>query len=134
MIQLIKLYGISFFFFLIIDFFWISKIAQPFYQKHLSMLLRDQYLMFPAFLFYALFIAGLLYFVIVPNLDQTSLLPIIISGALFGFICYATFDLTCLAVFKNFPAIVAIVDMIWGAVLGSTTTTLTVLFFKKYLS
>ncbi len=38
-------------------------------------------------------------------------------GAAFGCVTYATFDLTSVAVFKDFPYLVAGVDLLWGSFL-----------------
>jgi uncharacterized membrane protein len=36
-------------------------------------------------------------------------------GALFGFFCYMTYDLTNLAVIRDFPTKLAFIDMAWGS-------------------
>lgn len=38
-------------------------------------------------------------------------------GALFGFFTYATYDLTNLATLRDWPVLVAVVDIAWGMVL-----------------
>jgi uncharacterized membrane protein len=48
-------------------------------------------------------------------------------GAFFGFITYATYDLTNLATLKDWPITITIIDLIWGTVLGGLTTTLSYL-------
>ena len=35
---------------------------------------------------------------------------------------YATFDLTCLALFKDFPVTVVVVDLVWGTCLSAVVT------------
>ncbi len=35
---------------------------------------------------------------------------------------YATFDLTCLALFKDFPVLVVMVDLVWGTCLSAIVT------------
>ena len=47
---------------------------------------------------------------------------VIALGAFLGFMAYATFDLTCMALFRDFPLKVVVVDLIWGAVLSSVVT------------
>jgi uncharacterized membrane protein len=39
-------------------------------------------------------------------------------GAFFGLVSYATYDLTNLATIKDWPLIVTIVDLLWGAILS----------------
>ena len=89
-------------------------------HPHLGHLLAEQVRWVPAVLFYTIYIAGLLTFVIVPALQAGSLARAVLFGALLGFFAYATFDLTCAALFKDFPAIVVVVDLVWGSVLSES--------------
>ena len=50
---------------------------------------------------------------------QTALL----YGTLFGLFCYATFDLTCLALLKHWSWAVAALDVGWGAVVTAVSST-----------
>ncbi len=43
-------------------------------------------------------------------------------GALFGFVAYATYDLTNLSTLANWPVNITIIDMIWGTVLNSVVS------------
>ena len=38
-------------------------------------------------------------------------------GGLFGFFCYATYDLTNLATLKGWPVKMVAIDIVWGTVL-----------------
>jgi uncharacterized membrane protein len=84
-----------------------------------------------AILFYLLFIVGLVLFVISPALAKNSIQYALVFGALFGLITYATYDLTNLAVLKDWPLAITIVDMIWGAVLASSVSTITYYIASK---
>jgi uncharacterized membrane protein len=55
----------------------------------------------------------------------------LLFGALFGFVCYATYDLTNLAVAKDWPLLVTIVDLAWGAVLASSVSIVTYFIANK---
>jgi uncharacterized membrane protein len=118
----LKLYGITFAAFFVIDMIWLGLIARGFYRKHLGYLMAPDVNWPAAIVFYLLFIAGLLVFVVVPGLKTGSIGMTVLRGALFGLITYATYDLTNLATIKNWPLTVTIVDMIWGAVLSMLTT------------
>jgi uncharacterized membrane protein len=43
-------------------------------------------------------------------------------GAFFGLVAYATFDLTCLALMRDFPVLVVVVDLVWGTVLTASVS------------
>ena len=76
-------------------------------------------------IFYAIFVAGLVYFAIAPAVDERSARTAIVRGAAFGFVTYATWDLTSLAVLADFPAALVPVDLAWGAVLSASVATVT---------
>jgi uncharacterized membrane protein len=81
-------------------------------------------------LFYCLFVAGLVVFVINPALAAGSVMKALSLGAFFGLVTYATYNMTNLATMKGFTVKVAIVDMVWGAVLSATVASLTVLVVR----
>ena len=56
--------------FVVIDSLWIGIIANKFYKKHMKKLLLDKPRLGPAALFYALYIFGLVYFVLDPVTDN----------------------------------------------------------------
>ena len=115
----VKLYGIMFVTFLAVDTVWLGLIARRFYAKHLGFLMADKPLWSVAMLFYLLFIAGVLVFVVLPGLQAGSARRVLLLGGLFGLVAYGTYDLTNLAVVKNWPWIVSVVDMCWGSSLGA---------------
>ncbi len=118
----LKLYAITFAAFFLIDMVWLGLVAKGFYRKHLGYLMAPDVNWPAAIIFYLLFIAGILVFVVVPGLKTGSLGMTALRGALFGLITYATYDLTNLATVKNWPLTVTLVDMVWGAVLSTLTT------------
>jgi uncharacterized membrane protein len=65
--------------------------------------------------FYLLYALGATIFVTIPALSKQSLVYALQYGALFGFFCYMTYDLTNLAVIRDFPTRLAFIDMAWGS-------------------
>jgi len=84
-----------------------------------------------AIIFYLLFIAGLVTFVISPAVEKQSWVQALLFGALFGLITYATYDLTNLATLKDWPLMVTIVDLIWGSVLAASISVITYFIAEK---
>ena len=118
MMRVLKLYLVTLAAFLAIDMLWLGLVARSFYQQHLGYLMAPSTNWFAAMLFYLLFVAGLLVFVVLPGLAAGSLKTTLSMPALFGLITYATYDLTNLATLKDWPALLSIVDMLWGTVLS----------------
>jgi uncharacterized membrane protein len=109
--------------FFAIDMAWLGFIAKDLYRKWLGSFLRDNINWTAAITFYLLFIIGIFYFSILPAVEKNSVAKAIISGALFGFFAYATYDLTNLATLKNWPLPIVFIDIIWGAVLTGLVST-----------
>ncbi len=133
MLFYIKLYLITLAVFFAVDMLWLGLVARDFYQKQLGFLMAPSVNWTAAVIFYLLFIAGIIFFVVLPGLKENSLQNLIIRAAFFGLITYATYDLTNLATVKNWPLLVTIVDLIWGMAL-TTVVSLAGFFAGKWLS
>ncbi len=127
----IKLYAIALPVFFAIDMVWLGLIAKDFYRAQIGMLMKSDVNWTAAIIFYLIFIAGLVVFVIAPAVEKGSWTHALLFGALFGFVCYATYDLTNLAVAKDWSFLVTIVDMAWGAVLAASVSTVTYFIASK---
>jgi uncharacterized membrane protein len=123
--MVIKLYLIALPIFFVIDMAWLVLVAKKFYQKQIGFLMKPDINWVAAIIFYLLFIAGLVTFVISPAVEKHSWVNAIIFGALFGLITYATYDLTNLATLKDWPLSVTVVDLIWGTVLAASISGIT---------
>lgn len=112
--------------FLAIDAVWLGVIARNFYASRMGSLTLEQPRWGVAALFYLLFVVGLTYFAISAHVASGDWRAAALDGALFGFFCYLTYDATNLAVLKGYDTAIAIVDTIWGAVLGGIVSGLSV--------
>jgi len=121
----LKLYPVALISFLAIDMLWLGLVARGFYKQHLGYLLSERPNWVAAIVFYLLFVAGLLIFVIVPALEANSWRKLLFLGAFFGLITYATYDLTNMATVKNWPWVVTVVDLVWGVVLATGISSIT---------
>jgi uncharacterized membrane protein len=129
----LKLYTIAIPIFFAIDMLWLGIVAKQFYRNQIGALLKPDVNWIAAMIFYFVFIAGITVFVTLPAITKHSLRDALVYGALFGFVCYATYDLTNLAVAKDWPLLVTIVDLIWGSVLTATVASCTYLIAQKIL-
>ncbi len=126
-----KLYAIALPVFFAIDMVWLGLVAKDFYRDQLGFLMTDTVNWTAAIIFYLLFIVGLVYFIITPAVKKGSWTYALFVGALFGLITYATYDLTNLATLTDWPLLVTIVDLVWGAVLAASVSTITFFIAKK---
>lgn len=114
------LYLATFIIMLPIDLVFLGSIAKGFFTSQVGDMLGEVRIA-PAVLFYCLYIVGILVFVsAAPDANWRSTL---LYGALFGFFCYATFELTSLSLLKHWTWPVAVVDMVWGTVITAVAST-----------
>lgn len=107
----------------LLDFVWLGFIAKKLYYAEMGKLLLDKPNMPAALAFYAVYVIGVIVFVLNPALERGSWQYAAGMGALFGLVAYATYDLTNLATMKDFPLKIVIIDLIWGAVLTAVVAT-----------
>ncbi|NBW50415.1 MAG: DUF2177 family protein [Betaproteobacteria bacterium] len=101
---------------LMLDVLWIGGLAKSLYQEGIGHLMAEEPRLGVAALFYALYPAGLLVFVVAPRGVTDSWPVTLVHAALFGLLAYATYDLTNLATLKGWPVGLAMLDMAWGCV------------------
>jgi uncharacterized membrane protein len=128
----LKLYLVALTAFFIIDITWIGLVAKNFYRDQIGYLLAPQVNWVAAILFYLLFIGALVFFVIAPAVESQSLTKALLYGAFFGLVTYATYDLTNLATTKDWPVLVTIVDMAWGAFLAASISVVTYVVSTRF--
>jgi uncharacterized membrane protein len=100
-----------------IDLVWLLGIAKNLYRDQMGDLMASEPKLMAGLAFYLLYALGVCIFVIIPALSKQSLIYALQYGALFGFFCYMTYDLTNLAVIRNFPTQLALIDIAWGSFL-----------------
>lgn len=110
-----------------LDLLWLGVVAKGFYQRQFGHLMRTDVQWVPAVLFYLVYVAALVVFVAAPAAERHSVGRALGFGAFFGLAAYAAFDLTGLALLRNFPVSAALVDLAWGAVLSATVSAAVVL-------
>ena len=127
----LKLYAIALSIFFAIDMVWLGVISKNFYREQIGFLMKNNINWTAAILFYLLFIAGIVLFVIAPSIEKHSWVHALAFGALFGLVSYATYDLTNLATLKDWPVLITIVDLIWGATLTALVSVASYFVAKK---
>ncbi|MCP3470596.1 DUF2177 family protein [Bradyrhizobium sp. CCGUVB1N3] len=103
-----------------LDFLFLGLIAKGFFVAEVGDMLGELKPV-PAALFYLLYVVGVLIFV--SGSKDAAWQSTLLYGALFGLFCYATFDLTALALLKAWSWPVALVDIGWGAVVTAVAST-----------
>ena len=126
----LKIFGVALVFFFAIDLLWLGLIAKNMYAKHLGFIMAPKVKWVAAIIFYVLFVIALAFFVIHPAIEKQSWSYALLVGMFFGFITYATYDLTNLATLQDWPIFITIVDLAWGSFLGGAVSILTFLILR----
>jgi uncharacterized membrane protein len=101
-----------------IDMVWLGIMAERLYRPTLGEILRPEPNLLPAVFFYLFYPLGLLTFAVLPACTEQNAFRALLSGAMFGFFTYATYDLTNQATLRNWSTTLTLADICWGALLG----------------
>ncbi|USN51985.1 MAG: DUF2177 family protein [Myxococcales bacterium] len=119
---------------LIFDAIWLGLAVNRLYKPLIGHLMADGFKIIPAAVFYVLYNFGIVYLCVLPNLkSEAGLSKTLICGIVLGAVAYGTYDLTNNATLKDWPYIVSIIDIIWGALLTGITS-LVCFYLSKILS
>ncbi|MDE8342295.1 MAG: DUF2177 family protein [Acidocella sp.] len=116
----------------IMDGCWLSFTTSRLYRPGIGHLMTDKPVVWAAVLFYLLYAAGVTYLITLPALAGSSFGAAVTRGAVFGLVAYGTYDLTSLAILQGWPVNVAVLDMIWGAIITGVTAGLALLVTRKF--
>jgi uncharacterized membrane protein len=103
-----------------VDFLFLGMVAKGFFAAQVGDMLGE-IRPAPAILFYLLYVVGILVFV--SGSMAATWQSTLLYGALFGFFCYATFELTSLSLLKHWTWPVVLLDMSWGTFVTALSST-----------
>ncbi|NLX82984.1 MAG: DUF2177 family protein [Clostridiales bacterium] len=119
---MIKRYLVTAAVFLAIDLLWLGLVAPKLYKQHLGHLMAEKTNFLAAGVFYLLYVAALLVFVINPAIASGSVWQALLKGAFLGLVMYATYDLTNLATLMDWPLNITLIDLLWGSFVTAATS------------
>ncbi len=117
-----------------LDFVWLSLTVDPIYHRAMGSVLAEKANMSAAAAFYVIYVLGVVVFAIMPAVADGDWQGAVLRGALFGFVAYATYDLTNLATLRVWSLRVSLIDMAWGSLVTAMVaggSTAIVLALKK---
>lgn len=132
--------------FALLDFLWLRRAVPGLYRPALGDQLAGKFRIAPAAVFYLLYAGAIVWFAVVPAMALGvplnvfgAVLPgifagvanAVINGALFGLVCYATYDLTNQATLKTWPVRITLIDVAWGASATALAAGLAALALKQ---
>lgn len=113
------------------DLVWLGIVMRDFYRANVGHLMGDSVNWTPAVLFYFLYTAAILFFVVYPTTGKplTTTLGV---GALFGLSVYAVYNLTNMAALRGWPATLGTLDIVWGALLTAAVSGVAALALRYF--
>lgn len=116
---MLKAFIVSLVSFIVLDFIWLGFVVKKFNLEQLAEIGRIQngefQVQYAAAVMAYLFMAAAVTFFVLPRLSVDSTwVQTFLWGAFIGVIIYGVYDMTNMAVLKNYPWPFLIVDMAWG--------------------
>ncbi len=96
----------------VLDYLWLRVIATAWYETAMAHLLAPKPNLVAAVIFYFAYPVGLMVFAVVPASGDG--LRALALGALFGLFAYGTYDITNLAVMRDWSLRLTLIDIAWG--------------------
>ena len=100
--------------FVALDMVWLAVVGGPLFMSQVGTVLRERPDLAAAGTFYLIYGVGMATLVVAPALRERSVLSAAWRGAVLGLTAYATFDLTNLAIVRDWTLTVSLADMAWG--------------------
>ena len=120
------LFLISLVLFVVLDYIWLGHLGKGLYKKEIGKLMKKTPNWYAVGAFYLLYVIGLVIFAVFPSYSFSSIELAFLSGALYGFFTYMTYELTNLSVIKGWSFKIALIDIAYGTVLGAIVSGLAV--------
>lgn len=124
---MLKSFFVALIAFTVLDFAWLGFVVKDFNMRQLADIGRIEngefkMLYIPAGLTYVLMAIAVSFFIL-PRIEaSTPYWQTFLCGALMGLIVYGVFDMTNLAILKNYPLPFVFADIAWGCfVFGAVT-------------
>jgi len=119
--------------FLVLDGLWLGVVAKSFYADRMGDLLRPSIQVAPAAGFYLCYALGLVFLAVRPGLPEAPLLgSVALHGAVVGFLAYGTYNMTALAVVRDWPSALSFVDLAWGTLLSASVAVVASLALRAF--
>lgn len=130
--QFICAWIVSFIVMIALDAVWLMSMSGRFYKPYLGYIFADDLNYVAGLIFYVMYSFGLAYLILMPYMNSASAMDIFVKGCVLGCMAYGAYDLTNHATIKNWPAIVTVVDMMWGTFVTGFTSAMSYIILHKY--
>lgn len=101
----------------VLDAVWLGVLTGDLYRREMGSLMADSVRVVPAVLFYLLYPLALVYLVLWNR--PSGRVDAVLRSAVFGLAAYGAYDLTNLAIVRDWPVALSLIDWTWGGVVSA---------------
>ncbi|MES2667406.1 MAG: DUF2177 family protein [Pseudomonadota bacterium] len=112
--QIAVLYATTLVIFLVLDAIMLTLVMKPLFTRHIGTLLAEPLRLGPAAVFYAAYVAGLVYLVSYPALKSDT--PVVVPAMIIGAMAYGTYEFTSYAIMRDWSWQMVAADLTWGTI------------------
>ena len=102
---------------LVLDGLWLGFVAKDLYRREMGGLMAEQVRVVPIIAFYLLYPLALVYLTLFSAPSGWG--EAIVRGAVLGLAAYGAYDLTNLAIVRDWPLRISLIDWAWGGVIST---------------
>ncbi|MEO6362826.1 MAG: DUF2177 family protein [Caldimonas sp.] len=110
-------YGAALVAIIVLDGLWLGVVSGDLYQREMGTLMADTFRVAPMIVFYLLYPAALVYLAV--GVEPAGWGEATLRGAVLGLAAYGAYDLTNLAIVRDWPLKVSLIDLAWGGLLSA---------------
>jgi len=100
-----------------LDALWLGIVARDLYRREIGGLMRESFRLGPALLFYLLYPLAITHLALLHR--PAGALEAMLRAAVLGLAAYGAYNLTNLAIVRNWPFELSMVDWAWGGVVSA---------------
>ncbi len=110
--------------FAVVDAVWLTMVGPKLYRPALDEVLAEKFNLPAAIAFYLIYVGGILLLAILPTArEDGTWIKALTTGAILGFVAYATYDLTNQATMKVWDLKITLADIAWGTFVTAVAAT-----------
>jgi uncharacterized membrane protein len=118
--------------FAVIDAVWLTTAGPRLYRPALDSVLAAKFNLPAAIVFYLIYVAGIVALAVLPTVrEEGTWTRALTTGAMLGFVAYATYDLTNQATLKVWATHITLIDITWGTFLTAVGATVGGLVIRR---
>ena len=110
--------------FMAMDACWLTLTNARLYKPALGPLLAGKIDVLPAVLFYLIYLGGITALATAPAAREGGIPKAALTGAILGFVAYATYDLTNAATLRTWSWTITGADMAWGTLVTAVAASI----------